>query len=69
MPSKTVKIPNISCSHCIHTIKNELGDLEGVTQVEASVDSKMVTIKWNEPLIWDHIKAQLAEINYPPENE
>ena len=69
MPSKTVKIPNISCNHCIHTIKNEIDDLEGVTQVSASVDSKMVTIEWNEPQTWDKIMARLTEINYPPENK
>jgi copper chaperone CopZ len=68
MPTKTFKVPNISCGHCVHTVQNEVGELEGVKRVVAVEDSKMVTVEWEEPpQSWDNIKALLAEINYPPE--
>lgn len=66
MPSKTFEVPNISCGHCVMTIKNEVGELTGVTSVEASQDTKQVTIQWDEPASWQQIHALLVEINYPP---
>lgn len=67
MQTKTFKVPNISCGHCVHTIQNEVSELEGVKNVVAVEDSKMVTVEWDEPpQSWDGIKALLEEINYPP---
>jgi len=69
MATKTVKIPNISCGHCVMTIEREVGELEGISSVKAEQDSRMVTVEWNEPpTSWGNIQALLEEINYPPEN-
>ncbi len=35
MTSKTYVVPNISCSHCTHTIERELELVEGVESVHA----------------------------------
>ncbi len=68
MATKTVKVPNISCGHCVMTIKNEVAELEGVKRVEAAEDTKLVTVEWEEPpQSWANIQALLEEINYPPE--
>ena len=67
MQSKTFKVPNISCGHCVRTIENEVGDLAGVIGVTASEETKMVTVEWDEPpQTWPTIKALLEEINYAP---
>jgi copper chaperone len=66
MSSKTFTVPSISCGHCTHTIKMELGELPGVKSVEAEVASRQVTVEWEAPASWDQIKATLVEINYPP---
>jgi copper chaperone CopZ len=68
MQTKTVKVPNISCGHCVRTIENEVGELNGVISVSASETSKLLTVEWNEPQTWENIQALLQEINYPPEN-
>ena len=69
MAIKTVKVPNISCGHCVMTIEREVSELEGVSSVKAEQDSQMVTVEWNEPpTSWGNIQALLDEINYPPEN-
>jgi copper chaperone CopZ len=67
MNIKTFTVPNISCGHCTHTIEMELGELAGVTHVNAVQDSKQVTVEWQEPATWAQIQALLQEINYPPE--
>jgi copper chaperone len=65
MTTVTYNIPNISCGHCVHTIKMEVGDLAGVSIVDASAESKTATIEFDAPASEDAIKALLAEINYP----
>jgi len=65
MSTVTYNIPNISCGHCVHTIKMEVSDLPGVESVEASADSKTATIIFGDPATEDGIKSLLAEINYP----
>jgi copper chaperone CopZ len=64
----TVKynVPNISCGHCVHTIKMEVGDLAGVTEVDASAATKEVTVSFDSPATEDQIVALMKEINYPP---
>jgi copper chaperone len=69
MATKTFKVPNISCGHCVMTIEREVGELEGVTSVKAEQTAQLVTVEWNEPpASWEGIRALLEEINYPPEN-
>ena len=66
MATKTFLVPNISCHHCVMTIKRELGELDGVVSVSGDVETKMVTVEWEPPASWDSMKALLAEINYAP---
>lgn len=66
MSSKTFEVPNISCGHCVHTIKMEVSELAGVSSVDASQDTRMVTVEWADPATWEQIKNLLVEINYPP---
>ena len=68
MATKTFKVPNISCGHCVMTIQREVGELSGVVSVKAEQATKMVIVEWNEPASWEGIKSLLAEINYPAEN-
>jgi len=65
MTTVTYTILNISCKHCVHTIKNEVGELPGVLSVEADATSKQATITFEDPATEEEIKALLVEINYP----
>ena len=65
MEKKTFSIPNISCGHCVMSIKNELGELEGVKEVEGNPENKTITVEWDAPTTLEKIKDTLKEINYP----
>ncbi len=65
MEKQTFTIPNISCGHCVMTIKNELGELSGVNSVDGDQETKKVTVEWESPATLDKIKETLKEINYP----
>jgi len=67
MEEKTVRIPAISCGHCIMTIERELGELEGVSYVKGNAGTREVTVKWNAPMNWDTILETLDEIGYSPD--
>jgi copper chaperone len=65
MKTVTYQIPNISCGHCVHTIKSELTELEGVQTVDADPVSKTATVVFDAPASEEQLKALLKEINYP----
>lgn len=65
MEKNTLLIPNISCGHCVNSIKNELEELEGITAVSGDPDKKEITVDWESPATLAEIKETLAEINYP----
>ncbi len=67
MEQKTVKVPNISCGHCVNTIEREVGDEPGVAAVKADAVAKTVVISWDpDTTDWVAIERVMDEINYPP---
>lgn len=67
MTTITIKAPAISCSHCVHTIQNEVSELTGVKSVVADQTTKLVTIAYDDPATKELIEALMAEIGYPVE--
>ena len=65
MQSKTFKVPNISCGHCVHTIQSEISDLAGVISVTANQEKRTATITYEPPATEEQIQLLLAEIDYP----
>jgi copper chaperone len=68
MNTITFQVPNISCGHCVHTIQMELGELEGVSTVKASAETKQVDVQFDSPATEQTLRDMLAEINYPAVN-
>jgi copper chaperone CopZ len=68
MTTVTYYIPNISCPHCVHTIKSEVSELPGVKTIEADLTTKKATIVFDTPATEEKIKSLLVEINYPVVN-
>ncbi len=66
MNTLKLHIPNISCNHCVMTIKNTLSKIDGVDEVEADADTKDVIIDFDPPATEEIIRATLESINYPP---
>jgi copper chaperone CopZ len=67
MTTITVKAPDISCAHCVHTIQSEVSELNGVKNVKAEEVSKLVTIAYDDPATKEQIEALMEEIGYPVE--
>jgi len=67
MEKQTFIIPNISCGHCVMSIKDELNEIVGVKSVEGDPDTKSITVEWESTTSANAIKERLKEINYPVE--
>lgn len=65
MENKTLSVPNISCGHCVMSIKNELAEIEGVHAVEGDPDTRTIRVAWEAPATLEIVKERLKEINYP----
>lgn len=66
MSEEKYLIPNISCGHCVNTIKMEVGELPGVIKVEASAATKEVVVEFDPPASSEQIVSLLQEIHYAP---
>jgi len=67
MAKQTFSVPNISCDHCVQTIRNELKELGGVNLMDGDADSRKITVEYEDPATEEKIREKLKEINYPAE--
>ena len=67
MKTVTYQIPSIHCMHCVHTIKMELFEMNGVQSVTGDAESKNITVVFDSPASEEGIMKLLEEINYPAE--
>ncbi|MGC9333746.1 MAG: heavy-metal-associated domain-containing protein [Anaerolineae bacterium] len=66
MKSVVLEIQNISCGHCIMTIKRETGFVEGAEFVSGDVDTKTVVFQVEDDQALKSLKEALTEAGYPP---
>ena len=70
METKTFRVPNITCGHCVKTIERELSELEGVASVQADPQTQGVTVEWDgTSLSWEQVRHLLEEIHFPPADQ
>ncbi len=66
MVTTTLTAPDISCEHCVATVKKTVGQFAGVQSVDANADTKQITFSY-DPAQVDLAKVTdaLAEEGYP----
>jgi copper chaperone CopZ len=67
MNEKKVKIPNMTCNHCIMHINDAAHHVEGVGIKDINLNTKEVTFTLERPGEWTSISRNLKEIGYPVE--
>jgi copper chaperone CopZ len=67
MTTVTLKIPNISCNHCVMRVEKGTKDLPGVLRVEASAEDRTATLELESMDALEQVRATLTEIGYPAE--
>ena len=62
----TLTAPDISCGHCVAPVQKAGGGLEGVQFVQADVDTKRVTVRFDpEQVSQAQIEAVMDDEGYP----
>ncbi len=68
MEQATLVAPDISCDHCIATIKHAVSALDGVSRVEGDPLTKRVTVEYEPASVaLSAIEAAMEEEGYPVE--
>jgi len=67
MKEVRVKVPDMSCGHCVSAIQGAVEGVEGVTEFEASLDLKTVMIRSDMDLDSNEILSLIREAGYTPE--
>ena len=62
-----MKVPDMSCGHCVGAIEGALTKLEGVTGVEADLENKTVIVRSDRDLDPQSAIASVSGAGYTPE--
>jgi copper ion binding protein len=64
--STTLTAPDISCGHCVATVNEAVGTLDGIERVEANEQTKQVIVEFDPQCVSEpQIRAALDEAGYP----
>ncbi|EPZ95242.1 copper-binding metallochaperone CopP [Helicobacter pylori] len=55
------QVPSITCNHCVDKIEKFVGEIEGVSFIDVSVEKKSVVVEFDAPATQDLIKEALLD--------
>jgi copper chaperone len=62
----TLLSPDISCGHCVGTVQSAVGQIDGVSDVQASAETKFVEVTFDPARTSvEQITTTLAQSGYP----
>lgn len=64
MTTSTYSVVGMTCGHCAGSVRDELGRLDGVSQVDVDLASGNVDVTSATPLSDDDVKAAVEEAGY-----
>lgn len=65
MPQMTLFAPDVTCDHCIATIRKAVATVDGATFLEGDPDSKSFAIEVSQGAVLDRVAEVLASEGYP----
>ncbi|MEU7916319.1 heavy-metal-associated domain-containing protein [Microbispora bryophytorum] len=64
MTTATYTVTGMTCGHCVSSVKEEIGEVPGVTGVEVDLATGIVTVESDSPLDAVTIRAAVEEAGY-----
>ena len=65
METVTIKVQNVKCGGCVANISSNLGEIQGIKDVQVTIPDGVVTIQGKD-LDSTKIKEKLVALGYPP---
>ncbi|MGI5242618.1 heavy-metal-associated domain-containing protein [Dactylosporangium sp. CA-139066] len=60
----TYSVTGMTCAHCVNAVSEELGRLEGVSDVQVDLPTGAVTVTSDRPLDPEAVRAAVDEAGY-----
>ncbi len=64
MATATYTVKGMTCGHCVSSVKEEVGEVAGVTSVEVDLTSGLLTVDSDGPVDVAKIVAAVEEAGY-----
>ncbi|MDT8914429.1 heavy-metal-associated domain-containing protein [Amycolatopsis sp. PS_44_ISF1] len=64
MTEATYTVEGMTCAHCVGAVREEVGELAGVHQVDVDLESGRVKVTSETPLAADAVSAAVTEAGY-----
>lgn len=64
MNSVTVAVTGMTCGGCVSAVREEIGNIPGVSNVDVDLESGTVRIDSEQPIYQDDIKGAVEEAGY-----
>ncbi|HEV2779729.1 MAG TPA: copper ion binding protein [Actinophytocola sp.] len=64
MPQSTYTVQGMTCGHCVSSVTEEVGGIDGVRNVDVDLATGRVTVTSDRPVTDDEIRAAVAEAGY-----
>lgn len=64
MTTQTYTVTGMTCEHCVNAVTEEVGCLEGVTDVRVDLDTGALTLTATDPVRDEAVAAAVDEAGY-----
>ncbi|MET8863916.1 copper ion binding protein [Nonomuraea sp. NPDC004580] len=64
MSTATYTVNGMTCGHCVSSVKEEVGEVAGVTGVEVDLATGLLTVTSDEPVGRDLIASAVQDAGY-----
>lgn len=65
MPTTTLSVSGMTCEHCVRAVKQEVGEISGVTQVDVELGTpSTVTVESTETISHQDLVEAIDEAGY-----
>ncbi|MFI7638843.1 heavy-metal-associated domain-containing protein [Nonomuraea sp. NPDC049400] len=64
MATATYTVKGMTCGHCVSSVKEEVGEVAGVTSVEVDLASGLLTVESDSPVAAAQIVTAVEEAGY-----
>ena len=64
MTTRSYTVTGMTCSHCVASVSEEVGDIPGVEEVEVSLDTGALTVVSAEPVDDSAVRSAVEAAGY-----
>ena len=64
MDTQTLTVTGMTCGHCVASVTEEISELEGVENVDVTLETGQVVVTSSQPLDPAAVKAAVEEAGY-----